>query len=121
FGPYALALLLTVPTLGLVWFWFWARRTRYYWEHTSFATARFQSTMTAWRLFSLHAGNLLLLIVTLGVAWPWATIRKIRVEFANLSLVGPLDASLVKQDAQAATATGDSLGQFLDADMGLAA
>ena len=121
FGPFLLALLLTVPTLGLVWFWFWARRTRYYWEHTSFDASRFVSTVTGLRLFGLHLVNLVSLVLTFGLAWPWVTVRTLRFEFANLSLLGALELESVRQDAQTATATGDSLGQFLEVDTGFAA
>jgi uncharacterized membrane protein YjgN (DUF898 family) len=121
FGPFLLTLLLTVPTLGLAWFWFWARRTRYYWEHTSFDAARFVSTVTGLRLFGLHLVNLVSLILTFGLAWPWVTVRTLRFEFANLSLLGALELESVQQDVQTATATGDSLGQFLEVDTGFAA
>jgi uncharacterized membrane protein YjgN (DUF898 family) len=121
FGPYLLALLLTVPTLGLGWFWFWARRTRYYWDHTSFEGVRFVSTVTGLRLFGLHLVNLVLLVFTLGLAWPWVTVRNLRFEFANLTLIGAFEPASIQQDAQAATATGDGLGDFLELDTGFAA
>ena len=41
FGAYVVALLLLVPTLGLYLFWFNARKTRYFWGHTYFETARY--------------------------------------------------------------------------------
>jgi uncharacterized membrane protein YjgN (DUF898 family) len=121
FGPYLLALLLTIPTLGLVWFWYSARRTRYYWSHTSFGNAQFASIMTGRGLFGLHLVNLVLLVLTFGLAWPWVTVRTLRFEFANLALIGALDAESVQQDAQTATATGDGLGDFLELDTGFAA
>jgi uncharacterized membrane protein YjgN (DUF898 family) len=121
FGPYLLALLLTIPTLGLVWFWYSARRTRYYWSHTSFGNAQFASIMTGRGLFGLHLVNLVLLVLTFGLAWPWVTVRNLRFEFANLALIGALDAESVQQDAQTATATGDGLGDFLELDTGFAA
>jgi uncharacterized membrane protein YjgN (DUF898 family) len=115
FWPYLLTLLLFVPTLGLSWVWFVARKQRYVWDHTSFAEARFRCTVTGWRLLLLGVGNILLLIVTLGLGWPWVVVRNARFAFAYLTLEGPLDLAAVRQEAQAASATGEGLAGILDA------
>ncbi len=41
FWVYVQAVLLTLPTLGLSWVWYIARKRRYFWDHTSFGAARF--------------------------------------------------------------------------------
>ncbi len=114
---FAAAVLVFMPVflvLGVDWLWYAAWRQRYYWTHTSFSTARFRSSVTALRLISLTVTNLLLVVVTLGVALPWVLIRTIRFGFANVALEGPLDLDAIQQDAQAASATGEALGQFLE-------
>ncbi len=119
------ALLLAAPLLlgvSFFWFWFLATRHRYYWGRTTVATARFRSTVTAAKFYRLFAGDALRLIPTLGLAWPFVVVRHIRFTFANLVLEGPLDIETIHQEAQAASATGESLGEFfglLDLDLGL--
>jgi uncharacterized membrane protein YjgN (DUF898 family) len=115
FGPYLRAMLLMLPTLGLYWFWFLARKQRFFWEHTSFGSIRFRSTVTGGPLLRLSLGNLALLIVTLGLAWPWIAVRNVHFAFKYVTLQGPLDLENIKQEAQAASATGEALSGFMDA------
>jgi uncharacterized membrane protein YjgN (DUF898 family) len=114
FKPFLQALLLTLPTLGMYWYWFVAKKQRFFWEHTSLGPLRFQSTVTGARLLSFHSGNLLLLILTLGLAWPWVVVRKINFQFQYLRLKGALELGHIKQEAQAASATGEGLSSFMD-------
>lgn len=124
----ALALLILVVVLGAIvllngyWLWFIAARQRYYWAHTSFATARFRSTVTAGRLLRLFAGDAARLIFTLGLAFPWVLVRHARFTFANLFIEGPLNLEAIQQEAQAASAAGESLADILgplDFELGL--
>jgi uncharacterized membrane protein YjgN (DUF898 family) len=119
--PYLLALLLTLPTLGLSWLWFLAKKQRYFWGSTHFDAIDFQSTVTGGRLLALHLTNFLLLIFTLGLAWSWIMVRKIRFAFAYLTLEGMVDPAMIRQEAQAASATGDVLAGLMDAgfDLGM--
>jgi uncharacterized membrane protein YjgN (DUF898 family) len=119
FKPYLLALLLTLPTLGLSWFWFLAKKQRYCWGHTHLDAIHFQSTVTGGRLLALHLTNLLLLVVTLGMAWSWVMVRKIRFAFTYLTLEGMMDPAMIRQEAQAASATGDVLAGLMDAGFDL--
>ncbi len=119
FKPYLLALLLFIPTLGLYWFWFMAKKQRYYWEHSHLDTLHFRSTITGGRLLAFQLGNLFLLILTLGLAWSWVMVRKVRFSFAYLTLEGVMDTAKVRQEAQAASATGDALAGFMDASFDL--
>jgi uncharacterized membrane protein YjgN (DUF898 family) len=117
--PLLLAVLMTLPTLGLCWFWFLARKQRYFWEHTRLDAIHFRSTVTGGRLMSLHSTNLLLLILTLGVGWSWVMVRKIRFAFAYLTLEGLVDPAMIRQETQSATAIGDILAGFMDAGFDL--
>jgi uncharacterized membrane protein YjgN (DUF898 family) len=116
FRPFLFALLLTLPTLGLYWFWYWAKRQRYYWGHTFNGPARFHSTVTGRTLMNLYVGNFLIGIITLGLGWPWTVTRKAQYACRYLILEGPLDLAEIHQDARSATATGEALSGFLDAD-----
>lgn len=109
FGPFVLALALTIPTLGLYWYWYLAKKQRFFWEHTTFGSARFRYTATGGALLSLHLGNMLLLLLTVGLGWSWVVIRRVRFAFHYLFLEGTLDLAGIRQQAQAASATGESL------------
>jgi uncharacterized membrane protein YjgN (DUF898 family) len=115
-GRYVRTLLLTLPTLGLIWLWYLAFQRRYYWDHTSFAGARFHCTVTGSGLLGLYAVNLAIIIASLGLALPWATVRTRLYEMENLALQGPVDIEHITQQAQAATPTGEELSGFLDVD-----
>ena len=119
FGWYLLTLLLTLPTLDLCWFWFAARKQRYYWDHTAFGPARFHSTVTGGRLLWFSLGNMLLLVLALGLGWPWVSARGIRFTFTYLTLEGSLDLASIQQEAQTASATGEGLAGLLDAGFDL--
>ena len=119
-GPYLRALLLMLPTLGLYWFWFLARKQRFFWEHTSFGSIRFRSTITGGPLLNLSLGNLILLIVTLGLAWPWIAVRSVNFALKYVTLQGPLDLENIRQEAQTATATGEALSGFMDSEFDFA-
>jgi uncharacterized membrane protein YjgN (DUF898 family) len=111
------AVLLTLPTLGLVWFWYIARQRRFFWNHTTLQGARFRATLTGRALFRLKLGNLLLIVFTLGLGWPWTTVRTARFWCRHLTLEGAIDLSAIQQDARAATATGEGLLGLLEADL----
>jgi uncharacterized membrane protein YjgN (DUF898 family) len=119
FKAYLAALLLSLPTLGLYWFWFMAKKQRYFWEHSHLDTLHFRSTVTGARLLAFYSGNFFLLILTLGLSWSWVVIRKVRFNFAYLTLEGVMDTARVRQEAQAASATGDALAGFMDASFDL--
>jgi uncharacterized membrane protein YjgN (DUF898 family) len=111
--------LLFVPTLGLSWFWFSARRHRFFTEHTRFGATRFRSAVGGGALAWLQISNLLAIVLTLGLAWPWTVVRSMRFYYRYVTLQGPLDLGDVRQDARAASATGEGLAGLLDADFGV--
>jgi uncharacterized membrane protein YjgN (DUF898 family) len=118
-GPFLVMMLLFLPTLGLSWFWFSARRHRFFTEHTRFGLTRFRSTLTGGRLAWLQVSNVVAVVLTLGLAWPWTVARTTRFYFRYLTLEGGLDVADVRQDARAASATGEGLAGLLDADFGV--
>jgi len=91
-------------------------RRRFFSNHTSFAGARFKTTITMGNLLGLYATNALLLLFTLGLAFPWVTVRSRRYDCDHLTLTGVLDLDVIQQDAQKATAVGEELSGFLDVD-----
>jgi len=115
FKPFLVALLLTIPTLGLSWIWFMAARQRYLWGHTRLDDVRFTCSVTGGKLLGLYLTNFLLLAVTFGFAWSWVTVRSVRFTFSYLTLEGTMDLAKVRQEAQAASATGDVLADAMDA------
>jgi uncharacterized membrane protein YjgN (DUF898 family) len=117
-GPFLLMALLFLPTLGLSWFWFSARRTRVFTAHTRLGATRFRSTVRGGRLAWLTISNVLAIVLTLGLAWPWTVVRSVRFTFRYLTVEG-LDVGDIRQDAQAASATGEGLAGLLDADFGV--
>jgi uncharacterized membrane protein YjgN (DUF898 family) len=114
FKMYVLALVLMLPTLGLYWFWYTAKKQRYYWENTTLGKARFRSTVTGEGLAELKIINLLLIVFTLGLGYPLARVREARYQAEHLFLDGPLDLDAIRQQALAATATGDALADLMD-------
>jgi uncharacterized membrane protein YjgN (DUF898 family) len=118
-GPFLTMVLLFLPTLGLSWFWFSAQRHRFFTGHTRFGATRFRSTVGGAALAWLQLSNLLAIVLTLGLAWPWTVVRGVRFYYRAVTLEGPLDLSDVRQEARAASATGEGLAGLLDADFGV--
>jgi uncharacterized membrane protein YjgN (DUF898 family) len=114
---YVIALVLTVPTLGLSWLWYAAWKHRYVWAHTSFDTARFRPTFTVGGLIRLWVVNTLLMIVTLGLGFAWVKARTARFLCAHLVLEGPVDVPAILQEAESAPATGEAVASFFDIDV----
>ena len=104
---------LTCETQSRAW------RQRYYAEHTSFATARFRSTVTGGQLLELYLTNILTFVFTLGIGMPWIKARTAAFHADKIILEGPVDMGAIMQDLQAANATGEGLSTILDDDTGL--
>jgi uncharacterized membrane protein YjgN (DUF898 family) len=102
--------------VGIVFLSVNVSRRRFFSNHTSFAGARFNTTVTMGNLLGLYATNALLLLFTLGLAFPWVTVRSRGYDCDHLTLTGALDLDAIQQDAQTATAVGEELSGFLDVD-----
>ena len=103
-----------IVAMILPWFYLQAARQRYFWNHTTFSTARFFSTVTAWKIFELRLGHLLLLLGTLGLAWPWVQVRNLQFFYYYTGLHGSINFHRIEQDALDASPTGEELAGFFD-------
>ena len=118
-GPYRKALLLSIPTLGLYWFWYKAELMRYDWEKTTFEGLSFSSNVTGGRLLGYTAGNVMLLLFSLGFAYPWVLARSIRFTSGHLKMTGEIDFGKLGQAGPGEGATGEGLAGILDLDLAM--
>ena len=107
---------MALPTLGLSSFWFLAAQHRFYWSHTTFAGARFQSTLTGGGLLGLAVTSILMVVFTLGIALPWVQVRRVRYLLSHLTLHGPIAFAAIRQQAVEAGATGEGLADLVGMD-----
>ncbi|RJG03857.1 YjgN family protein [Noviherbaspirillum sedimenti] len=91
------------------------------WNHTELADLHFESSVSARKLFWIHASNLALIMLTLGLYKPFATVRLVRYRLASLALVpqGDLDEFFSDQTVDDAGAAGQEAGEFFDIDIAL--
>ena len=116
-GSYIAAIFLLLPTLYTIMFWYLARQTRHFYNHTTFQQARFECTIRGRQILWLMFSNAFLIVITLGIYYPWAVIRAARLAARTVRLSGYFDLDKVRQriDSQA-TATGEEIGAVLDVD-----
>jgi uncharacterized membrane protein YjgN (DUF898 family) len=90
------------------------------WNNTTFGPHRFESTISAWRLFGIHLSNLLLVVVTFGLYLPWAAVRVARYRAETLTLVagGSLE-DVVAHHEQDLGAAGEETADMFDIDIAL--
>lgn len=113
------ALLLTIPTLGIIWIWFSAFRHRYFWSNTHVSGGRFYSTVIGQDLLVFTITNILLAIFTLGIASPWIMTRTQEFWLSRLTLVGAVDWAGIEQRVQDTSNTGEGLADEMDVDVGM--
>ncbi len=101
--------------MALPWAYLYAEMQRYFWNHTSFRSGCYRSTVEFDTYFWLKLGNLALLTFSLGLAWPWVRTRNIRYEYQQHACHGPLDLTGIIQGIKDASATGDEAAGFFDA------
>jgi uncharacterized membrane protein YjgN (DUF898 family) len=121
FSKYLVALLLALPTLGLILIWYRAFEYRYFWSHTTVGPARFKSTMTGGGLLGIALTNVLLVVLTLGIGVPWAFTRWMDFLCRNIQLSGEIQWKEVEQQAQFSSSLAEGLAQGFDVsvDVGL--
>ncbi|MEN6375691.1 MAG: YjgN family protein [Smithella sp.] len=117
---FIIAALLAFPTFMLSLVWYFYTKKKYVWNHTSFSTASFKSTITFGGFIGLYLVNGLILILTLGLGAPWVKVRTMRYYLENLTLEGQVNFSKIVQEAQDSSAFGEEVGDFfaLDFDLG---
>ncbi|MCC6469123.1 MAG: DUF898 family protein [Alphaproteobacteria bacterium] len=117
FWPFARCWVLLPFTLGLSWFWYDARRTRYVVEHTVLESLRFTMSpaVTGWKMARLKIGNMLIALFTLGLGYPIIVRRSMRFWCDNVSAAGTIDFARIGQ-AAALPGSGEGLAGFFNID-----
>ena len=97
-----------------------ARLQNLVWNHMRLDDHRFESTVSARRLYLITLTNLLGVVCTLGLFMPFAAIRlaRYRLESVTLLWAGSLD-DFVAGQAQDAAATGEEAADLFDVDIAL--
>lgn len=119
FLNFIVCLLLTLPTLWLSQLWFLSKQQIYFLGRTTISSARFRFNATPASMMLTLLGTYLLQFVTLNIAMPWATVMRMQFFCDNMALEGAIDFARVQQRVMAASATGESLTDFLNTDIGL--
>jgi uncharacterized membrane protein YjgN (DUF898 family) len=119
FLSYILAIILHIPTFGLIWLWYLGKRHRYDFAHTYIGKLNFKSTVTGWSLFVLYFFNILILLFTLGLGLPWVIVRTLNFKSKHITLSGSIDLNNVLQEAKEARAMGEGFTDALDIDFGI--
>jgi uncharacterized membrane protein YjgN (DUF898 family) len=116
-GGYVVCWLLFVPTLGLSWFWYDARRMRYIALHTRMDGLDFalSPAVTGWKVARLKIGNFLIALLTLGFCYPVVVRRTMRFWCDHLSASGAIDFDKIAQ-AAALPGSGEGLAGFFNVD-----
>jgi uncharacterized membrane protein YjgN (DUF898 family) len=91
------------------------------WNATDMGGHRFESQVSARKLFWIHASNLVFITLTLGLYKPFATIRLLKYRIESMTLVpdGDLESFLSDQTAPDEGALGQEAGDLFDIDIAL--
>lgn len=114
FGGSFFSGVLTLVTLGFFWMHFFAEKQRYFWDHTSFAAARFRCAITDWDFMMLRVVNVLLMVVTLSFGWAWTKVRAINFLFRHITLEGPLELERIQSADDMTSPTSEGVASFLE-------
>lgn len=97
-----------------------ARVQNLVWNHTHLGEHRFESRVSARRLYAITMTNLLGIVMTLGLFMPFAAIRlaRYRLECVTLLSAGSLDDFVAGQQRDV-TATGEEAADLFDVDIAL--
>jgi len=78
-----------------------------------------ESELKVGKLFWIYLGGLLAIIFSLGLLIPWVHVRiaRYRIQQVSIQIAGSLDNELAAE-AQAISATGEEVGDYLDLDLG---
>jgi len=90
------------------------------WNSTSIGRHRFVSTLRARDIAWIYISSAVAILLSLGMLAPWAAVRLARYRLGRLKLTGTGDLAVVTAAAgEAASATGEELGDMLGYDFGL--
>jgi uncharacterized membrane protein YjgN (DUF898 family) len=119
-------LVVVLPTLGVyagyavAYAYVQARTTNLLWNGTSAPGLKFASSLSAWKLVRIYAGNIVAVACTGGLLIPWAVVRtlKYRLESWTITLRDDVVHKANPQFARVG-ATGQELGDFFNLDLGV--
>jgi uncharacterized membrane protein YjgN (DUF898 family) len=113
------ALPLILLTLGVYYFWYLAKLSRYQTENTWFDGARGELELTGTELLQLVLLQILALTFSLGLAFPWVTTYSLRFYLARMRFVGPIQFAQIYQADSQGDASADGLADALDVGIAL--
>jgi uncharacterized membrane protein YjgN (DUF898 family) len=113
------ALPLILLTLGLYYFWYLAKLSRYQTENTWFDGARGDLEITGGEILQLVLLQILALTFSLGLAFPWVTTYSLRFYLARMRFVGPIRFAQIYQADSQGDASADGLADALDVGIAL--
>jgi len=113
------ALPLILLTLGVYYFWYLAKLSRYQTENTWFDGARGELEITGTEILQLVLLQILALTFSLGLAFPWVTTYSLRFYLARLRFVGPIQFAQIYQADSQGDASADGLADALDVGIAL--
>jgi uncharacterized membrane protein YjgN (DUF898 family) len=88
-------------------------------NHATIGPHCFRSTLSAARLFWIHATSSLAIIASVGLAIPWAKIRLARYRASCLRVIGPSEFEHLAAEAGEERAIGAEIGEAFGVDIGL--
>ncbi len=113
-GRFAVCWLLSLPTLGLCWFWYRAGALKYYASRTRYAALGFEVTITGRSLMFLMGTNMMLIWFTFGLAYPYVLRRNTIYLCDYLILVGDQDFAIIAQSLKPRPTTGEGMAEAFD-------
>ncbi len=114
FGRFLLAVLLTLPTLGLVWVWYQAAEFRYTLSRLRVGDLSFELAESDMSLAWFFFTNTLIVVLTLGLGLPWVMVRTLRHLGEQMVITGQLDYAAIRQAQEESEAMGEGLAEALD-------
>ncbi|MEY4514418.1 MAG: hypothetical protein RLZZ450_6540 [Pseudomonadota bacterium] len=113
------ALPLILLTLGVYYFWYLAKLSRYQTENTWFDGARGDLEITGGEILQLVLLQILAVTFSLGLAFPWVTTYSLRFYLARMRFVGPIRFAQIYQADSQGDASADGLADALDVGIAL--
>jgi len=100
--------------------YFMSRLQNLVWNHTTLGAHRFQSQVSAGKLFWIYLTNAVLIVITIGLFTPFARVRALRCKIDSVTLLaaGSLD-NFVAGETTKVGALGDAAVDWYDIDIAL--
>ena len=114
FGRFIVTLLLTIPTLGLVWLWYSAVEYRYTLAKLSAANVRFELTESDMSLTWFFFTNILIFVLTLGLGLPWVMTRTLRHLGEHVVVTGDVNYDAIRQAQDESEAVGEGFAEAFE-------